>query len=68
MNDRAPVILLAGVIVAVPTWWFVYTMLGGKISTRYPFMSQTWGSTWRSFVAGVAALFVWVLIIQLSGA
>ena len=44
------------VVVAVATWTVVFWLLGGKFLKAYPFIARGWGQTWRSLVAGFAAV------------
>ena len=53
--------LLIAFVVLVFSWWAIYTILGGKLQARYPFMPQTWASTSRSFLAGIVALALFAL-------
>jgi len=53
--------LLIAFAVLIFSWWATYTILGGKLEARYPYMPRTWASTWRSFLAGIVALALFAL-------
>ncbi len=67
MTQNNGLVLLVGAIAAAFVWWLAYRGLGGKGSTRYPFMPKSWASTWRSFVAGFVVILFFFVVASLAG-
>jgi hypothetical protein len=57
---------LVAVIVAVPSWWVAYTLIGGRWPKPLIGGPITWGMRWRSFVAALVAAVVAGLAVVLA--
>lgn len=61
MRTLEEVSLLLGVVMGAATWVAIFLLLGGTLSSRYPFMPQTGGTLVRSFAAGIVAVAVFAV-------
>jgi hypothetical protein len=57
---------LVAVVVAVPVWWFTYSLIGGKWPQPLTGGAVTWGMRWRSFVAALVAAAVAGLAVAVT--